>query len=145
MKNKLKKGWVAACVLAAAFAAELSAAELAVVVHPANTIMRITPSELSDIYLGRSDEFANGKAAEPLDQESQSAARSQFIRDVLRMDEGALKNYWSKLMFSGKGQPPEMLKGDEAVRDAVATNPQGIGYISKSAVNSSVKVVLIIP
>lgn len=145
MKNKLTKSLAAAVLLSTTFIAPSAFAELAVIVHPTNSLSKISKSELSDIYLGRSEEFPNGSDAEPLDQESQSPARRQFNKAVLGMDEGALKSYWSKLMFSGKGQPPEELSGDDEVRSAVAANPRAIGYVDKSAVNNSVKVIMIIP
>jgi len=145
MKNKLTRSLAAVVLLSTTFIAPSAFAELAVIVHPSNSISRISKSDLSDIYLGRSEEFANGSDAEPLDQESQSPARRQFNKAVLSMDEGMLRSYWSKLMFSGKGQPPEELSDDDEVRSAVAANPRAIGYIDKSAVNSSVKVILIIP
>lgn len=145
MKNKLTRSLAAVVLLSTTFIAPSAFAELAVIVHPTNNISRISKSDLSDIYLGRSEEFTNGSDAEPLDQESQSQARRQFNKAVLGMDEGMLRSYWSKLMFSGKGQPPEELSGDDEVRSAVAANRSAIGYIDKSAVNSSVKVILIIP
>ncbi|HEY0721343.1 MAG TPA: phosphate ABC transporter substrate-binding protein [Gammaproteobacteria bacterium] len=145
MKNKLTRVWAAAWLLSAVFFSQASAAELAVIVHPANSLTKISKSEVSDIYLGRAEEFANGAAVEPLDQISQSPMRRQFLKAVLGMDEGALKNHWSKLMFSGRGQPPEMLRDDAAVKAAVAANPRGIGYIDSSAVDESVKVLLLVP
>ncbi len=145
MKNKLTTVWVAVWLLSTALFSQASVAEVAVIVHPSNSLTKISKSEVSDIYLGRAEEFANGLVAEPLDQASQSPLRRQFTKSVLGMDEGGLKNHWSKLMFSGRGQPPEALNGDEAVKEAVAANPHGIGYITSSAVDESVKVVLIVP
>lgn len=145
MKKNLMTMWAAAWVVTVLFVSPATAAELAVIVHPSNSLSKISKSEVSDIFLGRADEFANGKAAEPLDQINSSPTRRQFIKAVLGMDEGALKSHWSKLMFSGKGQPPEMLSSDEEIRAAIAANPHGIGYINRSLVDESVKVVLIVP
>lgn len=145
MKNRVTTGWAALWLFAAAAAAPTAAAELAIIVHPANSVTQINKSELSDLYLGRSEAFGNGLVAEPLEQSSQSPVRRHFIKAVLGMDEGALKSHWSKLMFSGKGQPPVTLADDAEIREAVATNRRAIGYINKNAVNGSVKVVLIVP
>ncbi|HEY0635130.1 MAG TPA: phosphate ABC transporter substrate-binding protein, partial [Gammaproteobacteria bacterium] len=131
MKKNMMTMWVAAWVVGVLFVSAAAAAELAVIVHPSNSLSKISKSEVSDIFLGRADDFANGKAAEPLDQANSSPTRRQFLKAVLGMDEGALKSHWSKLMFSGKGQPPEMLSGDEEIRAAIAANPHGIGYISR--------------
>jgi hypothetical protein len=45
------------------------------------------------------------------------------------------------LVFSGKGQAPKELADNAAVKKAVATDPKAVGYIDKSAVDGSVKVV----
>ncbi len=145
MNNKLMNGLAALFLLISAIATQASAAELAVIVHPSNNLSRISVSELNDIYLGVTDSFSSGETAEPLDQSEQSLSRAHFLKAVLGMDDRALKSYWSKLMFSGKGEPPKMVAGDAEVKRAVATNPHGIGYIDRSAVDNSVKVLLIIP
>ena len=44
-------------------------------------------------------------------------------------------------MFSGKATPPKELGSSADVKKFVASNPDAIGYIEKSAVDSSVKVV----
>lgn len=120
-------------------------AELAVIAHPGVKLVGISKSELKDIYLGRARSLPNGTPVEALDQSSDSPARRQFMRDVLGMDERALKSYWAKLIFTGKAKPPRALDGDEAVKQAVAGNPHGIGYVQGRHVDSSVKVLLILP
>jgi hypothetical protein len=53
-----------------------------------------------------------------------------------------VKSTWSRLVFSGKGQPPRQLSDSAAVKKAVAADPKAVGYIEKSAVDASVKVAL---
>jgi len=43
-------------------------------------------------------------------------------------------------VFSGKSQPPKELPDASAVKKAVASDPKAVGYIDKSAVDASVKV-----
>lgn len=51
-----------------------------------------------------------------------------------------VKALWSRLVFSGKGQPPKELADSASVKKAVAADPKVVGYIEKSAVDGSVKV-----
>ena len=53
-----------------------------------------------------------------------------------------MKATWARLTFSGKGVPPKELPNSADVKKFVAGNPNAIGYIEKSAVDASVKVVL---
>ena len=64
---------------------------------------------------------------------------------MIQKSEDELKGYWSKLMFSGKGQPPREVGDDAAVKAWVASNPDAIGYIDGKFVDGSVKVLFIIP
>jgi hypothetical protein len=44
-------------------------------------------------------------------------------------------------VFSGKVQPPKEAADAAAVKKAVAADPKAVGYIEKSAVDGTVKVV----
>lgn len=120
-------------------------AALAIIAHPGNAIVGITADETARIFLGKSPDFPNGRPATPVDQASSSASRAKFYKSVVKKDEGELKAYWSKLMFSGKGQPPRELADDAAVKSFVAGNPDAIGYVDGKVLDSSVKVLLIVP
>lgn len=134
--------------LLAGFMLMLSAplyAELAVIAHPDNPLMGISREELKDIYLGRVRTFPDGKGATPVDQSPGSAARDHFNASVLQMSEGKRRSHWSRLMFTGKGKPPQTLSGDAAVLDWIARHPDGVGYIRGESVSKRVKVLLILP
>jgi ABC-type phosphate transport system substrate-binding protein len=135
---------VAAAVLSlgTSFAAQ---AALAIVAHPSNSVSGISADDAQRIFLGKTGEFANGRRATPVDQTPGTASRTKFLKSVIQKSEDELKGYWSKLMFSGKGQPPRELGDDAAVKAWVAGNPEAIGYIDGKFVDGSVKVLLIIP
>jgi ABC-type phosphate transport system substrate-binding protein len=115
-------------------------AEVAVVVHPSNA-STLNAEEISKLYLGRSKSFPDGKAAIPLALGDSSGATAIFNEKVLNKTGSQIKAYWSKLVFTGKGTPPKELATDQEVIDLVSQNPSVIGYVDKSAVNASVKVV----
>jgi ABC-type phosphate transport system substrate-binding protein len=47
-------------------------------------------------------------------------------------------------VFTGRGQPPAELGDSAAVRRKVADNPEAIGYIERSALDASVRQVLVV-
>jgi hypothetical protein len=57
-------------------------------------------------------------------------------------DAAQVKAVWSRLIFTGQGQPPKELADAAAVKKAVAADPKMVGYIDKSQVDAAVKVVL---
>mgnify|MGYP003423130474 FL=1 len=135
---------VAATVLSLGTSIAAQAA-VAIVAHPSNSVSGIRADDAQRIFLGKSGEFANGRRAVPVDQTPGTASRTKFMKAVIEKSEDELKGYWSKLMFSGKGQPPREVGDDAAVKAWVASNPDAIGYIDGKFVDGSVKVLFIIP
>lgn len=143
--KSLKQIWAALLLLLLGAGSVPAYAALAIIVHPSNNMAGITAEETADIYLAKVGVFSNGRRAVPVDQSANSPARKKFYSAVIKKDDSTLKVYWSKLIFTGKAQPPDEIGDDAAVKNWVATNPDAIGYVDGKFVDSSVKVLLIIP
>lgn len=128
------------CTLAGA--ATLASAEVVVVVAANSPVTSITASQAADIFLGKAKELPGGGAAVPVDLQEGSSERDEFYTSVAGKSAAQMKAYWSKIIFSGKGQPPEEVADSASVKKLVAGNPNAIGYIDKAAVDGTVKAVL---
>ncbi|MBI5891031.1 MAG: phosphate ABC transporter substrate-binding protein [Nitrosomonadales bacterium] len=117
-------------------------AGVVVVVSSKSTVKSLTAEQTTKIFLGKVVTFPDGQAALPIDQPEGSAARDEFYTKVVRKNPSQLTAYWAKIIFTGDGRPPMLLVDNIAVRKAIAKNPNAIGYIDKTAVNRSVRVVL---
>ena len=95
-----------------------------------------TEAQVADVYLGRS------RAYTPLDQAEASPIRAEFYQRATGRDLAQVKSTWSRIVFTGKGQPPKELPDPAAVKQAVAADPKAIGYIDKSSLDATVKVAL---
>ncbi|MFP5392849.1 MAG: hypothetical protein ACLGI6_15080 [Gammaproteobacteria bacterium] len=121
---------------AATFATALPAlAEVVVIVNPKAAESSMTREQVAQFFLGRSS------AMSPVDQSDDAAVRAEFYKKVTDKDPAQVKALWSKLVFTGKATMPKEVAGSAAVKAAVADNPKAIGYIEKSAVDATVKVV----
>ncbi len=116
-------------------------AQVAVVVSAKSDVATMTADQVSSIFLGKSDKYPNGSTALPIDQPAASPIRVQFYDKVTGKSEAQVKSAWSRLVFSGKGTPPKEIASSAEVKKLVSSNPNTIGYIEKSAVDPSVKVV----
>lgn len=123
----------------------MAQASMAIIAHPSNSLVGISQEQLAKIYLGKTREFSDGKPVTPVDQREGSVIRNKFYKTVTDKDEVAVKAYWSKLLFTGKAQPPRDLGDDEEVKAWVAKNPEGLGYVDGKVLDKSVKVLLILP
>jgi ABC-type phosphate transport system substrate-binding protein len=114
-------------------------AELVVVVSPKNSATTMNNEQVAQFFLGTSNSL------KPIDQSDGSPIRAEFYKKVADKEPSQVKAIWSKLVFTGKGKPPKELASSADVKKAIEADPNAIGYIEKSAVDSSVKVILTVP
>ncbi|MES2091944.1 MAG: hypothetical protein V4532_18475 [Pseudomonadota bacterium] len=114
--------------------ASASYSQIVVITGPGGAA--ISKDQLANVYLGKSFDL------KPVDLPEGNALREQFYKKATDRDQSQIKAVWSRILFTGKGQPPLMLPDAAAVKKAVSTDPKAIGYIDKAAVDGSVKVVL---
>lgn len=117
-------------------------ADVVVIVSAKSNVTSLTAEQTARIFLGKVSSFPDDGDAIPIDQAEGSAIRDEFYSKVVHKNSSQLSAYWAKVIFTGDGRPPEKLESNTAVRKAVANNPNVIGYIDKSAVNRSVRVIL---
>lgn len=134
---------MAAAALALATCANASA-ELVVIVSARNPLQALSPDQVSAIFLGQAGRFPGGLEVVALDLPLGSHEREQFYAQVTGKSPALLKAHWSKMVFTGRGQPPREAADSASVRRMVADNPSMIGYIDRSALDASVRAVLVL-
>ncbi|AEF99727.1 hypothetical protein [Methylomonas methanica] len=115
-------------------------AEMLVIGHVKNGIESLTAKQVQDIYLGRSRMLPNGKFALPIDQPS--PLRAEFYEKLTGRPVEQINAYWARIMFTGQASPPQQLPSDDAVIQTVRQNEGAIGYINKSSVDETVRILL---
>lgn len=118
--------------------------ETAVIVHPGNA-NAVSQDDVKRMFLGKKSSFADGSKASVFNLKTGNGTRDHFSKAVLGKSSSQLKAYWSKLVFTGKGTPPEELDGDAAAIAKVSNDASAIAYVDAASVTDAVKVVLSIP
>lgn len=120
----------------------MSHAGLVVIVNAQNPVDSLSKKDVNRIFLGKKKEFPSREAAIPVNHLDSSDRAAEFAKKVLAKSAAQMTAYWSRMIFTGKGQPPKQLDGGDAeVVQLVGKNPNFIGYVSQDAVDGSVKVV----
>ena len=135
-------GWRALVVLALQFAVGPAVADVVTVVSSTSAVTTLSKAQVTDIFLGKVSRFPNGTQAVPIDQEEGSPARDEFYLAYAGKSAAQMKSHWAKIIFTGRGQAPKTVSNSVDVRKLIAAHPQTIGYIERSAVDSSVKVLV---
>lgn len=120
------------------------AADLVVIVSARSPVTSLRADQVADIFLAEANRFPDGSEAAAIDQAIGSPLRDEFYQKVAHRTPALMKAYWTKMIFTGRGQPPREAAGNAAVRKLVAENPGLIGYIDRSALDATVKPVLVV-
>lgn len=118
-----------------------AAAKIVVVVSAKNPVTALNKNQIVDIFLGKTRQFPDGQPAVAVDQAEGTGARDQFYIEFSGQSPAQIKAYWSKLIFTGRGQPPPEVSNGHQVKRFIAEHPNGIGYIQNNLVDDNVKVV----
>ena len=132
------------CLLLVLLAGAAASAELVVVVSARSPITTLRAEQVADIFLSEATRFPDGGEVVALDLPIGSPLRDDFYLKVANRTPALMKAYWTKKIFTGRGQPPRELPNTQAVRKLVADNPTLIGYIERSALDASVRPVLVV-
>jgi len=116
-------------------------ADVVAVVSAKSPIVALSKSQLADIFLGKTDRFPDGSQAVAIDQAEGSAARDEFYDKVAGKSAAQIKAFWSKIIFTGRGQPPPTVANATELRNRIRANPSVIGYLDRGMVDDSVRVV----
>jgi ABC-type phosphate transport system substrate-binding protein len=133
------------CALLWCAAASAPAAEFVVVVSAKNPLATLRAEQVAAIFLAQTGRFPNGEEAVALDLPVGSALRDDFYNKIAARTPALMKAYWTKMVFTGRGQPPRELPNSAAVRKMVADNPVMIAYIDRAALDASVKAIQVTP
>jgi ABC-type phosphate transport system substrate-binding protein len=125
--------------------AAAGASELVVIVSTRAPVAALHGDQVAAIFLGQSPRFPGGAQAVALDQSLGSSVRDAFYARVAAKTPALMKAHWSKMVFTGRGQPPREVPDSATVKKLVADNPALIGYIERSALDASVRAVLVLP
>lgn len=119
------------------------AEDVVAVVSAKSPLNSLASNQVADIFLGKTSRFPDGTLAVPIDLKEDSPAREKFYLQLTGKSPAQMKAHWSKIIFTGRGQPPKQASSSAEARKAIADNPGAIGYIDASQVDASVKVLAI--
>ena len=128
--------------LALSLVATPAMADVVAVVSAKSAVTVLSRNQLADIFLGKASRFPNGVPAVPIDQADGSVARDEFYAKLDGKSASQLKAYWSKIIFTGRGQPPPVVANSNEMKRRLIGNPAAIGYIESNLVDDTVRVVL---
>jgi ABC-type phosphate transport system substrate-binding protein len=127
-------------VLALSVGTRAASTDVVTVVASNSSVTSLSGDQIGDLFLGKASRFPDGEQAVPIDQVEGSRVRDVFYKTITGKSPAQVKAYWSRLIFTGRGQPPKEVANSLEVKKLLAQNPRAIGYIERSFVDESVRV-----
>jgi ABC-type phosphate transport system substrate-binding protein len=113
------------------------------VVSAKSTVTTLSKSQVVDIFLGKTTRFPDGSQAVPIDQSEGTLARDEFYTKIAGKSAAQMQAYWSRIIFTGRGQPPKAVPSGSETKKLVAANPNTIGYVEPKLVDDTLRVVTV--
>jgi len=117
-----------------------AADDVVAVVSAKSPVAGLNASQVADIFLGKTNRFPDGTLAVPVDLPEESPAREKFYAEYAGKSPAQVKAHWSKIIFTGRGQPPKQMGSGAEAKKFVADNPNAIAYIDSKLVDNSLRV-----
>lgn len=115
-----------------------------VVVHPENPLDEISRQTLAAIFLKRERRWPDRVDVEAVNQRAESAVRTAFSQAVHGRPTNAIEAYWQQRIFTGREVPPPALGSDGEVVAFVRSRRGAVGYVSRRAATTGVKVIAVV-
>ena len=125
------------------FSSEVNGQNYKVIVNTDNPVKEISRKELDKVFLKKVTKWENDVKIKPINLNQESDVRESFSKDVHKKNVSAIKAYWQKQIFTGKGVPPVEKSNDREIIDFVKSNPGAVGYISGGANTNGVKTITV--
>jgi hypothetical protein len=110
-----------------------------VVVHPGLAMGAVDLPELRAIFGMGVSEWSNGSGVSVFVMDPSSQLHISFVKNVLRIFPYQLSQAWDRLIFSGTGQAPTVVRSIQEMHGRVAETPGAIGYLPTDHIDDRVR------
>jgi len=116
------------------------AADILIIAHPDVQSESLDRDAVSDIYRQRKTKWDSGETIRVVMLKT-GATHDAFVEDFVRTTPAKLKKIWKKVVFTGAGTPPKILKTEADLIEFVAETAGAIGYIDAATPHEEVKLI----
>jgi ABC-type phosphate transport system substrate-binding protein len=119
--------------------APLTHAAAVLVVSAQSPVTTLSEDQVAAIFLGKMAVLPDGTRLVPVDLAEGNPARTNFYARFVGKSESQLRAYWARLIFSGAGQPPQVIRDVETLKKLLAEHPDWVGYLDRADLDRSVR------
>ncbi|MFT5590874.1 MAG: hypothetical protein ACI9ZF_003069 [Bradyrhizobium sp.] len=133
-------------MLTTGFALSLSCgtamADVVAIVSARSPLIELSKNQIANLFLGNASMLVLGEPLIPIDMAVGTPLRDEFYISYGAKTPAQIRTHWSKLIFTGRGQPPKEATSSRELKKMIADNPHTIGYLDLKMIDASVRAVL---
>ncbi len=123
--------------------ADAAGDEVDIIVNKANTVDDLSLADAKKIFMGDKSTWPSGKRVTVLMLGAGHPERATVLREIYKMPEDQLGQYFVQAAFAGKiSAPPKDVASAAQMKQAIADTIGAIGYVQKEDLDDTVKSVL---
>ena len=111
-----------------------------VIVYPHVHEQYLTLNQVRAIFSMRLHAWPDGAPIKVFVLKDRDPIHIAFCKKVLNVFPHQLRWAWDRLVYSGTGQAPFQVDSEEKMRAKVASTPGSVGYLRRTLINGSVRV-----
>ena len=108
-----------------------AAADVLTVVNDSVPEESLSADAVQEIFLGRKTRWSDGQKIVPATLK-QGQAHEDFLKGYIRKTPHQFRDYWRRLVFTGRGSAPDVFDFPEDLVEFVKKTPGAIGYLPAS-------------
>jgi ABC-type phosphate transport system substrate-binding protein len=134
MMNRLTRLTAAWAVLLLCIGAshELHAQSVQIIVNPGVAKVDLDRDLLRAIFTMRLRSWPNGAPVRVFVLPDSDPISDRFYREQLGMYSYVLRSAWDRMVYTGTGLAPTIVRSEQEMRDRVRATPGAIGYVSRA-------------
>jgi hypothetical protein len=105
--------------------------DVQVIVSPSLTKMKLDRELLRAVFTMRVREWPDGSPIRVFVLPDDNPLSDQFYRERLGMYSYVLRRAWDRMVFTGTGFAPTVVRSEEEMRERVRLTPGAIGFVRK--------------
>ena len=116
---------------------ELRAQSVQILVNPDIANVPLDRDLLRAVFTMRLRSWPNGPAVRVFVLPDSDPVSDRFYREQLGMYSYVLRSAWDRMVYTGTGLVPTVVRSEQEMRERVLATPGAIGYVSRGGSSSS--------
>jgi len=116
-------------------------AQAEIVVIGSKDVAPVDKRAVKLLYMKKVKSFPNGIDALPLDLPDENELKWRFYKTVVGKKPSQVNSYWSRALFTGVGEPPEVVQSLAEIKSRIKSGQGIIAYVDANDLEPSMNVV----